>query len=153
MTVDSNDIKTCRIGELTATFRRVNLSTANKLLPFVMNSMTKISLGEFSFFLDLKPHDIDFLQQTLCEYVTITGSNGKPRALELEDIEDNYHDFVPLLGKFLEFNFGFFSRAREVMTLLAIGVRSVAQEIEPENPKKSKETEPVKRKSLWIFRK
>jgi hypothetical protein len=103
--------------------KKMRLRDANTLFPFVMSAMTKMSLGNFNFFNDLKPIDIELFQEKLCENVYKIEEKKKENGdivkskinLSLSDLDECVEGFLPLLVVFLEFNFGFFSQAQKIL--------------------------------------
>ncbi len=94
-------------------FSKMRLKDANMLFPFVISAMTKIGIGNLDYFSGLKSEDVELFQKKLCENCVKLGEN--PRNLSLSDIEEDIVGFPELLLNFLEFNFGFFSRASKTL--------------------------------------
>lgn len=104
--------------------KSLKMKSANILFPLVISGMAQLAIGNFDFFSKLKPSDIELFQEKLCENTIIydesedstTGSKiVTKRQLSLADISENLSGFLPLLFVFLEFNFGFFSKARKIL--------------------------------------
>lgn len=103
--------------------KKIRLRDANVLFPFVMSGMTKMSLGNFNFFSDLKPYELDLFQEKMCENIykiidekQSDGSIVKVKKnLTLSDLDECVEDFLLLLVTFLEFNFRFFSQAQKIL--------------------------------------
>lgn len=96
----------------------MSLESANQIFPFVMSWMTEISMGNFKFFQDIKPVDVELFQKVLCENVyKFKEKEGRQvkTNLSYSDLSDCKKGFLPLLVEFLEFNFGFFSEARRII--------------------------------------
>lgn len=118
-----SESKMSEFGGNKVEIKKMKLKDANILFPFVGAAMVKMNLGNFNFFNDLKPMDIDILQQKLCENVIVyrekTQDEGivvtTKRNMSLEDLDDCLEGFLPLLAVFLEFNFGFFSKAQKIL--------------------------------------
>lgn len=95
--------------------KKLNLRTANTLFPLVIMGMTKLSIGNFNFFSDLKVSDMELFQEKLCEYSFKIQEDGTKKNLSIEDLDDHIEGILPLLFIFLEYNFGFFSQARKIL--------------------------------------
>ena len=103
--------------------KSMKLKSANALFPLVIAGMAQLAIGNFNFFSQLKQSDVEMFQEKLCENTLIydesEGADGSKiitkRQLSIVDISENISGFLPLLFVFLEFNFGFFSKARKIL--------------------------------------
>lgn len=101
----------------------IPMSKADEIFPYVMSWMTEIAMGNFSFFSNLNPSDIQLFQRVLCEnvfyYTEKVDDKGithkKRENLSYGDLNRYKKGFLPLLIEFLEYNFGFFSEARRII--------------------------------------
>lgn len=114
------------------TFNRPSLAIANNCWPFVLNSMTRMSFGNFNVFSDVSPSTIEMLQRSVCATTTILSEDKAgvkvKRYLELSDLEELGHYWPEILGNFLEHGFGLFSKFQAIQKLLLLGTTSEGSE-------------------------
>lgn len=117
--------KITKLNDKSITMSKIVLADANSILIPVMNSITKFSMGETDLFLHFKIQDLETIQRLICKYViwTDTGVN-----LNLFDLSENINDFMSVAIEFLEFNFGFFSQSRKILSRLSSGQASEKKE-------------------------
>jgi len=119
------------------TFNRPSLAIANNCWPFVLNSMTRMSFGNFNVFSDVTPSMIEVLQKAVCSTTTIVSEDKLGvkvrRYLELDDLEELNHSWPLILGTFLEHGFGLFSKFQVIQKLLLLGTTS-EDGVEKEKP-------------------
>jgi hypothetical protein len=97
---------------------KIKLKDANILFPCVWCAMVKMATGSQNFFSHLTPNDVETFQKYMCQYIEVNDSDLGKRSLTLSDIYDNLDSFSVLLAEFLEFNFGFFSRAQSLIMVM-----------------------------------
>ncbi len=115
--------KTVKFNDYRVEITKIRLRDANILFPFVVSAMTKIGFGNFDFFADLTKDNIELIQQKVCEYSYKISEEKRQdgnieiskRNISLSDLDECIPDIISLIMNFLEFNFGFFSRAPQIL--------------------------------------
>jgi hypothetical protein len=97
---------------------KLKMRDSTILIPVVCTTLIKIATGSDNFFSHIVPSDIELIQKYMCQYTELEDENGDKTNLTLNDIFEGQDKFIVFMLEFLDFNFGLFSEAQKLITVI-----------------------------------